>query len=149
MGLEFVERGAYELVRQGETMSIDASSWREKIIDGCTIWMNIVVKQSEMERREDSRQCPRCRHLCDYASLGNEVTWYAPSDLSKQYVPKRPPVLRAKLCFGYPMRLWRLSTGKLPTYQPKHPLLILFTQYCPIMRGRHPQPKARSIEGYP
>jgi hypothetical protein len=88
MGQDFVERGAYELVRQDEVTSIDASSWREKVIDGCTIWMNIVLKHSEMERREDSRQCPRCEYLCDYASLGTEVTWYEHGGLSNENVPE-------------------------------------------------------------
>ncbi|KAF8150281.1 hypothetical protein K438DRAFT_1865879 [Mycena galopus ATCC 62051] len=74
VGREFVERGAYELVRANETTSIDPSSWREKLTDGCTIWMNIVVKQSEMDQRDDSRQCPKCGFLCVYGALGSEVT---------------------------------------------------------------------------
>ncbi|KAJ7846014.1 caspase domain-containing protein [Mycena leptocephala] len=72
---ELVEQGAYELVREhgSGTISIEPSSWRGNIMDGCTIWMNIVVKQSEIQPQEDSRQCPRCGYLCVYGSLGSEV----------------------------------------------------------------------------
>ncbi|KAJ6614154.1 hypothetical protein B0H10DRAFT_176591 [Mycena sp. CBHHK59/15] len=88
VGRNFVEDGAYELIREGDSalLAISDSSWREKVTNGSTILMNIVLKQSNT--RQDSRQCPRCHYLCTYGVLG-----------------VRSSVLHVKRCFEYPTHI--------------------------------------------
>jgi hypothetical protein len=76
-GRQFIDRGHYLLTAGNETelTILDASKWGRLVKAGSTITMDIKLQSNADGDCMDSRQCPSCRHLCSYASLGDEVKW--------------------------------------------------------------------------
>ncbi|KAJ7832993.1 Alpha/Beta hydrolase protein [Mycena leptocephala] len=71
VGKKLVDSGDYELMAgENDSSALMPSTWRNKVIGGSTVWMNVVLKN----QARDSRQCPRCNYLCLYATLGDNVT---------------------------------------------------------------------------
>jgi len=57
---------------------LNASQWRARVRPGSMVAMNIILRFNAGEDDTDSCQCPSCKHLCSYASLGDEVIWCVP-----------------------------------------------------------------------
>ncbi|KAG6917237.1 hypothetical protein DXG01_003351 [Tephrocybe rancida] len=78
VGRAIVERGYYSLCLQlvagaQQLLSSNSEAWINLVKPGVTIIMDIVLKSESEDVGTDSRRCPSCRHLCNSASLGDEI----------------------------------------------------------------------------